>query len=96
MKTIQQLQKVAKRLPRLKRKFEQIIDKGRRGGHVLTDDALGQYLVRIQACEQGLRLLAIELLNRRIGQPPFRDATPPEVKRRQALRALATLAGGAS
>lgn len=93
MKTIQQLQKVAKRLPRLKRKFEQIIAKGRRGGHELTDGEVGFYNVRILACENGLRLLAFELFNRNIGQPSLRDATPPEVKRRQALRALA---GGAA
>jgi hypothetical protein len=75
MKTIQKLQKAARRIPRLKRKFEQIIAKGRRGGHVLTDDAIGHYNVRILACENALRLLALELFNRKVGQPPFRDAT---------------------
>jgi hypothetical protein len=75
MKSIQQLQKVAKRLPRLKRKFEQILAKGRRGGEPLDDDQIGFYNMRIFAVENGLRLLAYELANRRIGMPPFRDAT---------------------
>jgi hypothetical protein len=85
MKTIQKLQKAARRIPRLKRKFEQIIAKGRRGGHVLTDDAIGFYNVRILACENALRLLALELFNRKVGQPPVRDARPLKVQRQLGL-----------
>lgn len=84
MKTIYQLQKVSRRLPRLKRKAEQILAKGRRGGIELTDDSVGFYNVRILACENGLRLLALELANRRIGLPPFRDATTFRLRRRSA------------
>lgn len=84
MKTIQQLQKVAKRLPRLKRKFEQILAKGRRGGEPLTDDQVGFYNTRIFVCENDIRLLAYELANRRIGLPPFRDVTTFRLRRRSA------------
>jgi hypothetical protein len=75
MKNITQLQKVAKRLTRLKFKCEQILAKGRRGGKPLSDDQVGFYNVRILGCAQGLGLLGIELNNRRIGLTPFRDAT---------------------
>lgn len=85
MKSIQQLQKAGRRLPRLKRKFEQIVAKGRRNGHELTDDAIGLYNVRILQCENGLRLLALELFNRNIGQPAKRDARPLKVQRQLGL-----------
>lgn len=81
MKNIFQLQNVAKRLPRLKRKFQQILAKGRRGGEELTDGQIGFYNMRILGCEQGLTLLRFELANRRIGLPPFRDATPHRLRR---------------
>jgi hypothetical protein len=81
MKTITQLQKVAKRLTRMKRKCQQILDKGRRGGKPLEDDQVGSYNARIFACENGLRLLPYELANRRIGLPPFRDATTFRLRR---------------
>jgi hypothetical protein len=85
MKTIQQLQKAARRLLRLKRKFEQIADKGRRGGHELTDDAIGLYYVRVIACENRLRILALELFNRKVGALPVRDARPLKVQRQLGL-----------
>jgi hypothetical protein len=85
MKPIQKLQKAARRLPRLKRKLEQILAKGRRGGHELTDDALGSLNIRILGCEHGLRLLAVELFNRKVGQPPVRDARPLKVQRQLGL-----------
>ena len=81
MKSIYQLQNVAKRLPRLKRKFQQILAKGRRGGRELTDNDIGFYNLRILACENGQRLLGLELLTRRVGQTPFRDATTFRLRR---------------
>lgn len=85
MKTIQQLQKAGRRLPRLKRKFEQILAKGRRSGEPLTDDQVGFYNLRILAVESGLRLLALELFNRNVGQPAKRDARPLKVQRQLGL-----------
>lgn len=81
MKTIQQLQNVAKRLPRLKKKFERILAKGRRGGEALTDDQIGLYNTRILMCENGLRILSMELASRRVGLAPFRDATTFRLRR---------------
>jgi hypothetical protein len=65
----------------LKRKFEQILAKGRRGGIALTDDDVGLYNTRILIAENGIHLLAYELANRRIGLTPFRDATTFRLRR---------------
>ena len=81
MKTIHQLQNVAKRLPRLKRKFEQILAKGRRNGEALTDDQIGFYNLRILAIENGLRLLALEIQRRNIGLPELRNTTTFRLRR---------------
>ena len=88
MKTIHQLQNAAKRLPRLKAHAQRILAKGRRGGEELSDAQVGFFNQQIYGAEVGLRLLQLELDARHIGGAPFRDATAPEVKRRQALRSL--------
>ena len=85
MKNIYQLKNVAKRLPRLKRLSQQILAKGRRGGRELSDKEVGFHNMRVLACDQGLRLLGLEFLSRRIGQQaPFRDATTFRLRRRPA------------
>lgn len=84
MKTIHQLQNIAKRLPRLKLRAEKILAKGRRGGAPLSDSQIGFFNMRVLACEQGLALLANELASRRIGLAPFRDATTFRLRRRSA------------
>ena len=81
MKTIHQLQNVAKRLPRLRAKSQRILAKGRRSGQELTNNEVGFHNMRIYACTQGLALLAQELLSRRVGLTPFRDATTFRLRR---------------
>jgi len=75
MKTITQLQNVAKRLPRLKKASQRILAKGRRGGSPLSDKQVGFHQARIIASEHGMRLLGIELFGRRVGLAPLRDTT---------------------
>jgi len=84
MKNIFQLKKASKRLPRLVTRFTKRLVKGKSHGEKLTDGQVRGLQARIAAAGAAYRLLGHELASRRIGQSPFRDATPHK-KRKTAI-----------
>jgi hypothetical protein len=87
MKTIYQLAKLSRRLPRLITKTTKKLVSGKSHGEKLSDKQLANCRSVIAGAHMANDLLKQEVKARRIGEAPFRDATPH--KKRPAKLALA-------
>ncbi len=89
MKTIHQLAKVARRVPRIRRKAMQILMKGRRGGETLTDTQVNFFRTMLVGAQVAAKFLGDEIKRRNIGGKPFRDARPLKVQKAATAMSLA-------
>lgn len=76
MKTIQQLAKLARRIPRVVSRNMKKLTDGRR----LTPAAANLCRAKIAGAHIAQKLLVDELVRRNVGGKPFRDATPHKLR----------------
>ena len=90
MKTIHQLAKLARRIPRARALCMAKLMHGPKsdGSAYLTPAQAGFYKAKIAALGQAAKLLAFELTRRNIGRPAKRVATPHLLRARRAMLSL--------
>jgi hypothetical protein len=87
MKTVYQLAKLSRRIPRVISRYTYKLMKPG-----LTEKQVKEYQLRVFMAGQANQLLKREMVKRRIGLPAIRNTVSPAVAKRAALRDLALAA----